>query len=134
MVEVSDTIASNCFASAAMRAVPSPVEVEGSGVRTRPVPLSDTVSFQSDCAVSNVTLMRAEGRWRGKAYFTAFMINSVTIRPRLTAWLVGSVPVSDTTLMSILCLGPTIDDARPVASFVRYGPISICSIPSEDCR
>ena len=37
----------------------------------------------------------------------------------LTAWLVGSTPGSEVTVMSMCCRGSTIDEARPELSFVR---------------
>ena len=52
----------------------------------------DVQSFQSDRAISNVTRIRADRRSVGNAYLIALMINSVAISPRLTAWLVDSVP------------------------------------------
>src|SRR6185437_3660708 len=77
----------SCLASAATSTVPRPLEVACSALGRLPVPLSDTVRFQSDRAISNFTSMAAADCFSRNAYLIALMISSVTIRPMLTASL-----------------------------------------------
>src|SRR5690242_10292388 len=58
--ETSDTWAFSCFAKAPTSAEPSPVASTSAAGSRRPTPLSETVSFQSDLAISNVTWMCAD--------------------------------------------------------------------------
>ena len=78
-----------------------PWEADGAAERL-PSPLSETVSFQADPSNRKVMRMLASLRFVGKAYFTAFMTSSVTIRPMLTASALASVPASAVTSNGML--------------------------------
>lgn len=113
------TRASSCRARASIIVVPRPGFGLSEWLVGFPMPSSETESLQFGPATSYATFTVPPARSPGNACLKALMTSSVTMRPRLTAWLDEVVPSWTWTCKEIGRRSPIIDAARVSHSRVR---------------